>query len=128
MVDDQITNAIETMVNLLYLIKIRADEPQAVRALVEMSEGPVHHLLELCNDHEPFGMTIRERVLACLKAHQGTPYCAGCIARELGIPLEAAHKTARYLTSRGKVNRLRRKRGQCGGPCKALRLVSYLSN
>ncbi len=52
MVNDQIRNSIEAVVNLLFLIKVEAENPEAVRSLVDMSAAPVHHLLEECRNDD----------------------------------------------------------------------------
>ena len=130
MAEDDYSNAVEAVINLLYLIGVQSEEPETVRTLVALSNAPIRKLMIAFRQEEKGGrlLSIRERVLACLKAHRGTPYCAKCIARELGIPLRATHRAVNALATLAiHRNRIPREKGRCGGPCGSIRLVSQIT-
>jgi hypothetical protein len=74
-------------------------------------------------------MNLRERVIACLKLHHGTPYCAICISRELGVSLDGVYDAIRYFDSpsRAHLNGIVREKGRCGGPCGNIRFVVHVA-
>ncbi len=71
-------------------------------------------------------MSIQDRVLACIKAHRGVPYCAHCIAAELGIiRIRAIYEAMAFLSwqSRLPIFGVVRERGVCK-PCGNTRLIA----
>ena len=72
MATDEDRNAIEAVVNLLYLVKMQASDPGAVRALLELSELPIQHLLNSLRESDVL-LTVRERVSGLFNSPSGNP-------------------------------------------------------
>ena len=71
-------------------------------------------------------MSILTRVVACLEAHRGVPWCVACIARELGlsgVSVKGVYEAVRRLAFPSRPGFVR-ERGMCA-PCEKIRMVAY---